>query len=52
MTEAFIAPIFIWLLINFLILEGFKGAGFLIIPVYIALLIFAISLFAVSSTYK
>lgn len=45
-TSLFVAPITFWLLINFLILEGFKGAGFLIIPVYIALLIFAISLFA------
>lgn len=40
-----VAPILFWLLINFLILEEYKGAGFLIIPVYIALLILAISIF-------
>ncbi|MFY0602466.1 MAG: M20/M25/M40 family metallo-hydrolase [Flavobacteriaceae bacterium] len=40
-----IAPITFWLVINFLILDEYKGAGFLIIPVYIALLIVAISIF-------
>jgi hypothetical protein len=43
--DLLIAPIFVWLIINFLILEDFKGAGFLIIPVFTALLIFAISIF-------
>lgn len=41
-----VAPITFWLLINFLILEDFKGAGFLIIPVFIALIIFTISIFS------
>ena len=40
-----IAPIVIWLLINFLIQGDFKGGGFLIIPVIIAELILAISIF-------
>jgi hypothetical protein len=44
-TDLIVAPIFVWLLINFLILEEFKGAGFLIIPVFTALLIFAIGVF-------
>jgi len=44
-TDLLVAPIFVWLLINFLILEDFKGAGFLIIPVFTALLIFAIGVF-------
>ena len=43
--DLIVAPIFVWLLINFLILEDFKGAGFLIIPVFTALLIFAIGVF-------
>lgn len=45
LSSLLIAPITVWLIINFLILEDFKGAGFLIIPVYIALLILAISIF-------
>ena len=40
-----IAPIFLWLLLNFLIQEDFKGGGFIIIPLIIAELILAISLF-------
>ena len=40
-----VAPITIWLIINFLIQGDFKGAGFLIIPVYIALLVMGISIF-------
>ncbi|MDT7831451.1 M20/M25/M40 family metallo-hydrolase [Flavobacteriaceae bacterium S356] len=40
-----VAPITIWLIINFLIQGDYKGAGFLIIPVYIALLIMGISIF-------
>lgn len=35
----FIAPIFIWFLINLFILDEYKGASFFIIPVIIALLI-------------
>ena len=44
-TDLLVAPIFIWILINSLILQDFKGAGFFIIPVFCALLIFAISIF-------
>ena len=40
-----VAPIVIWLLLNFGIPSDFKGAGFLIIPVFIAELILAISIF-------
>lgn len=40
-----VAPITFWLIINFLILENLKGAGFFIIPVYIALLFLAIHIF-------
>ncbi|CAI8421217.1 MAG: Uncharacterised protein [Flavobacterium sp. SCGC AAA160-P02] len=40
-----IAPIFLWLVISFLIQEDFKGAGFIIIPVIIAELILTISIF-------
>ncbi len=45
MMNLFIAPVTFWLILNFLILEEFKGAAFLIIPVYIALLILAIFIF-------
>lgn len=41
----FIAPIFLWLVINFLILEDYKGAGFFIFPVIVALLILASEIF-------
>tara|TARA_R110001632_G_scaffold19898_1_gene59804 strand:- start:4067 stop:6364 length:2298 start_codon:yes stop_codon:yes gene_type:complete len=44
-TSLLIAPIVIWMIINFLIQEDFKGAGFLIIPVFIAEVILAISIF-------
>ena len=40
-----IAPVFIWLIINFLISGSLKGAGFFIIPVYIALLLLVITIF-------
>jgi len=40
-----VAPIFIWLLINFLISMYLPGAGFFIIPVFIALIILAVQLF-------
>ncbi len=41
----FVAPIFIWLVINFLISGYLKGAGFFIIPVIIALLILVSEIF-------
>ena len=40
-----IAPIFFWLVLNVLIHFYLKGAGFFIIPVFIALLILAMSIF-------
>lgn len=40
-----IAPILIWLVINFLIYQNLQGAGFFIIPVFVALLILAFSVF-------
>ena len=40
-----VAPIVIWLIVNFIILEDYKGAGFFIIPVFIAEVILAISIF-------
>ncbi len=40
-----IAPIFIWLIINFLISIYLKGASFIIIPVFCALFILAIAIF-------
>ncbi len=44
-TDLLIAPIFIWLIINFLITFYLKGAGFFIIPVFSALLILIIAIF-------
>lgn len=44
-VNLFIAPIFIWLLINFLLLNNFIGGAFFIIPVGIALLILGIEIF-------
>ena len=44
-TNLLVAPIFIWLIINFLISGSLKGAGFFIIPVFSALFILAISVF-------
>lgn len=44
-SNLLIAPIFIWLIINFFIYNSLKGAGFFIIPVFAALLILAITLF-------
>ncbi|WP_445748279.1 M20/M25/M40 family metallo-hydrolase [Polaribacter sp.] len=40
-----VAPIFFWLIINFVISAYLKGAGFFIIPVFGALLILAIAVF-------
>ena len=44
-TDLLIAPILIWLIINFLINGYLKGAGFFIIPVFCALAILAIAIF-------
>ncbi|MBA6156134.1 M20/M25/M40 family metallo-hydrolase [Tenacibaculum sp. S7007] len=44
-TDLFIAPIFISLIINYLIYEYLPGAGFFIIPVFASLLILAILIF-------
>ena len=44
-TDFLIAPILIWLIINFLINGYLKGAGFFIIPVFCALAILAIAVF-------
>ena len=44
-ADLLIAPIFIWLIINLLVSGPLKGAGFLIIPVFCALLILAIVIF-------
>ncbi|MCF6297773.1 MAG: M28 family peptidase [Flavobacteriaceae bacterium] len=41
----FIAPIFIWLLINTLVVLYLPGAGFFIVPVFISLIVLAIILF-------
>lgn len=43
--DLLIAPITIWLFINLLIYQYLKGAGFFIIPVFIALFIVAMHLF-------
>jgi hypothetical protein len=40
-----IAPIFVWLIINFLISIYLKGASFFIIPVFCALFVLAIAIF-------
>ncbi|TXD50064.1 M28 family peptidase [Polaribacter sp. IC073] len=44
-TNLLIAPIFFWLVINFIISSFLKGAGFFIIPVICALLILAVAIF-------
>ncbi len=44
-ADLLIAPIVLWLLTNVLILNYLQGAGFYIIPVFIALLILAIMIF-------
>ena len=44
-TNLLIAPIFFWMVLNFLISSSLKGAGFFIIPVISALLILAIAIF-------
>jgi Peptidase family M28 len=51
-VNLFIAPIFIWILINFAISVYLPGAGFFIIPVIISLLIFAILLFSKENQNK
>ena len=44
-TNLLIAPIFFWLILNFLISNFLKGAGFFIIPLICALLILIIEIF-------
>ena len=44
-TNLLIAPIFFWLILNFIISNFLKGAGFFIIPVICALLILIIEIF-------
>ncbi|MFD1315337.1 M28 family peptidase [Namhaeicola litoreus] len=44
-SDLVIAPIFIWLLINLLIAFYLPGAGFFILPVYLALLVLSFLLF-------
>ena len=44
-TNLLVAPLFFWLLLNFIISSYLKGAGFFIIPVISALLILAIAIF-------
>lgn len=44
-TDLLIAPITIWLIINVLIQQKLQGAGFFIIPVFIALFILAMFMF-------
>lgn len=44
-TNLLIAPLFFWLVINFIISANLKGAGFFLIPVICALLILAIAIF-------
>ena len=44
-TNLLVAPIFFWLVLNFIISDSLKGAGFFIIPVISALLILAIAVF-------
>ncbi len=44
-TDLFITPIFISLIINYLICEYLPGAGFFIIPVFTSLLVLAILIF-------
>ncbi|WP_405610659.1 M28 family peptidase [Polaribacter sp. Asnod1-A03] len=44
-TDLLIAPILIWLVINLIINQFLKGAGFFIIPVFSALIILAIAIF-------
>ena len=44
-TNLLVAPLFLWLLLNFIISSSLRGAGFFIIPVISALLILAIAIF-------
>jgi len=38
----FVAPLFVWILINYFLALSLQGAGFLIIPIYFALIIFGV----------
>ncbi len=44
-TNLLVAPLFFWLVLNFIISSSLRGAGFFIIPVISALLILAIAIF-------
>lgn len=44
-TDLLIAPITFWIIINFLIYKYLQGAGFFILPVFIALFMLAVLLF-------
>tara|TARA_B110000003_G_scaffold152808_2_gene153514 strand:- start:26743 stop:29040 length:2298 start_codon:yes stop_codon:yes gene_type:complete len=45
LANLLIAPLILWLIVNFLIQGDFKGAGFFIIPVFITEIILAATLF-------
>ena len=47
----YVAPLFVWLLINLAIAFYLKGAGFLIIPVYFSLLLFGIFIITQKSSW-
>jgi len=47
----YVAPLFIWLLINYFLALTLPGAGFLIIPVYFSLILFGVSVITQKS-YK
>jgi hypothetical protein len=51
-NDLFLGPIFIWLIINFLIAIKLPGAGFFIIPIYFALFAFALINFQASNSQK
>ena len=44
-NSLFVAPIVLWLIINFMIPQDFKGAGFFILPVFVAEIILIFSVF-------
>ena len=45
----FVAPLFLWLIINLLVLIFLEGAGFFIIPVYFGIAILALSVYEAKS---
>ena len=44
-VDLLVAPIFLWIIINFLFFIYLKGAAFFIIPVYFALIVFGLLIF-------